>query len=320
MAKEFNIQDYINSLKLSDEEKKVVEAIFAKEENVAEVKRGWNSVSEGSRLADEARAAAQTAAAEKAEADRLKAEAATELEKSRVWNAKMKEYEGNVQQTQAERDALAAEKLAYEQYLESIGVEPSFALSGKQPIKPAATPPPPVKADEPPAPAGDPEFLKRYETFQKQATGAVELLADLPFAIDEVHQRHIALYGKPAPNMMELKAKYLNPQNTRTLMDIAAEDFHFADRQKELDEQALNTRAEQLATEKFEKRMSELHLPSTVIEQIRDSVPVKFASEDFSKNTSRAGEVSAATVPDKDMEAFLQLDAELAAQGIRPGL
>lgn len=331
--KEFDIADYIKSLKLSDDEKKVAEAIFAKPENLAEAKRGWNSVSEGSRLADEARQASATAATEKAaadaakvEAERIKAEALAETEKNRVWFGKLKEYEDGVTRTEAERDAFAVEKAAYEAYLESIGVEPSFALSGKQPIKPGTPPPPPGNGNGNETVFDETKFAellgKQGYVKQSDLQPAAQLMVNLPFELQEVQLRHAELFGKMAPidKIKALQTAYLARENTRPLMDIAAESFHFADRQKELDEQALNERAEQIATEKFEKRMSELHLPAAVIERIRDDVPVKFASDDFSKNTSRAGEVSAANVSDKDMEAFLQLDAELAQQGIRPNL
>lgn len=322
----FELKKYIDSLELSDEERKVAEAIFAKEKNVAEMNRGYAARDEASRLMDEGTKARQLAATERADADRIKAEAAAELEKNRDWANALKKYEPDFIQTTAERDALAQEKAQYEAYLESIGVEPSFALSGKQPIKPPTPPvkdPPPV--NQPPASATiTPEELKRLGLVTaQQMQPAINLLSDIPFQLTALNFKHMELYGKaiPATELNALKDEYLNPQNTRSLTDIAAEKLHFADREKELSEQAINERVKREAEEMYTKRMSELNLPGAGVGMIQpnmDSV-VKFASKGFSENAKRAGDGDTTQVSAEEMQQFLQVDQELAAAGIRPG-
>lgn len=332
--KEFDIAEFLGSLDATDAEKQALQAVFAKEKNVNEVKRGWNSVSEGSRLADEARTAAaaaatekQAAAAEKADADRLKAEAQAETEKNRTWFAGLKKYEGDFTQTKAERDALAAEKLAYEQYLESIGVEPSLALSGKQPIRPNVQPPAAPGNGNGDQPVFDETkfadlLSKQGYVKQSDLQPAAQLMVNLPFELQQVQMRHFELYGKflPPAKIPELQSAYLNPQNSRTLMDIATESLHFADREKEIAEQQLKETAETMAKDMYEKRMSELQLPAAILDRIQSDVPVRFGSEEFAKNTSRATDATAAEVSSRDMQEFLRIDGELAAMNIRPNL
>lgn len=325
----FDLKKYVDSLELDDAEKSAMQKIFAKEKNVAEMNRGYSARDEASRLMDEgtkakteAEVAKQAAATEKAEADRIKAETIALDQKNKDWAAALRKYETETQQTQTERDALAAEKVAYEAYLESIGVEPSFALSGKQPIKPPAPAlkEPPVLVADPPKPVVDPDAMKDYLK-RDDVVPAVNLLSNLPFELSAIHFQHQDLYGKPAPiaEMKKVQEAYLNPQNSRPLSEIAAETFHFADREKELSEQALEERAKTMAQEMYTKRLSELHLPSAAIDQIPSdmSSAVKFASKGFSENSGRATEANTG-VSEEEMQQFLQIDQELAAQGIRP--
>lgn len=322
-AKPFDIQEYVKSLKLSAEDEKAITPILAKPEVVEEIKRGWNSQSESSRLVDEANTIKTQAAAEKAEADRIKAEAATELQKSKAWAEALTKYEGDVTATVAERDALAADKASYEAYLESIGVEPSYALGGRQPVKPPVVQPPAAK--EPPVqqpPAIDPEMLKNYLTTD-QVRPAIGLLSNLPFELNKIQFKHARLYGKELPDaeMDAIQAAYLDPANARSLSDIAAEKLHFGEREKAMEEERFTRLVEERSQELYTKRMSELNLPSAAIDSLTPASvesAVKFASKGFSENSKRANEGDSTQVSAEEMQAFLQVDQELAAAGIRP--
>jgi hypothetical protein len=332
--KEFDIKKFLAGLDLNESERQAAEAIFTKEKNVAEIKRGWNSVSEGSRLVDEAKSLKTQAeadravvAAEKAEAERIRQEATAETEKNRTWAQALKTYEADSQQTQLEREEFAAKNAAYEAYLKELGYNDTTAiLAGRMPAlrQPAPPPPPPASRvpsnEAPPAPGMDTKFIERYEAFESQAGKAVGLLANLPFEIDELQSTHADLYGKriPGAKLMELRGKYLDPQNTRSLMDLAREDLHFADREKELQEQAITERANQMAQEMYQKRMDDLHLPSAVLERAESAPIVQFHSKEFTENGSRAGDLAQGNVDQKQLDAFMTVDAELAAQGIRP--
>lgn len=317
----FDLKKYIDSLELSDEEKKVAETIFAKEKNVAEMNRGYAARDEASRLMDEGTKAQKAAAAERADAERLRTEAAALVEKDRTWATALQKYEGDVETTVAERDALAAEKLKYEAYLESIGVEPSFALSGKQPIKPpapAVKEPPPVQQP----PAFDEKILEGYLKAD-QVRPAVSLLSNLPFELNKIQFKHARLYGKELPDaeMDSIQAAYLDPANTRSLSDIAAEKLHFGEREKAMEEERITRLVEERSQELYTKRMSELNLPSAAIDSLTPASvesAVKFASKGFSENSKRANEGDSTQVSAEEMQAFLQVDQELAAAGIRP--
>lgn len=330
----FDLKKVLDEMKLSAADRTAAEALF-KEGSPAltELQRGYSARDEASRLMDagtaaktEAETLRATAAAEKAEAERIKQEALAETEKNRTWAGALKTYEIDSQQTQLEREEFAAKNLAYEAYLKEIGVTDTAAvLAGRMPAPRVAAPPPPPAArvpgnEPPPAPGMDTKFVERYEAFEKQAGSAVSLLANLPFEIDELQSTHEALYGKriPGAKLMELRGKYLDQQNTKSLMDLAREDFHFADREKELQEQAIEERAKQMAETMFAKRIDELHLPSALLDRTTAEPIVQFGSKEFTENGARATESIASTVDQKQLDAFIAADAELAAAGIRP--
>lgn len=324
-AKPFDINEYVKSLKLSPEDEKAMAAIVAKPEVAEEIKRGWNSQSESSRLVDEANQTRTAAAAEKAEADRIKAEADAAIKANQDWAAALKQYEPANMAVAAERDALTAEKLAYEAYLRDvIGIAPSLVLDGKEPIKPTPVTkePPPV---QPPTPATlTPEDMKRMGLLTaNQVQPAIDLLGNIPFELTALNFEHMELYGKPIPSteLAGLKTEYMNPKNERSLADIAGEKFHFAERRTQLAEQALTTRAETMAAEMYKKRMDDLQLPSVAVGEIPanlDSV-VHFNSKGFTENSKRPAE-SMAGISAEEMSEFLQLDKQLADQNIRPTL
>lgn len=322
-AKPFDMKEYIKSLKLSDEEEKALAPIFAKPEVEAEIKRGWNSQSESSRLVDEANAVKTAAEAEKAEALRIKTEAEAETTKNRGWADALKKYETDTQATAAEKDALAIKNAAYEKYLENIGVQPSYALEGVELPKPPVKQEPPVNQP----PAIDPALFDGYvkkEDYYKEVAPAVKLLSNLPFELTTLNFKHMELYGKPVPSteLNAVQQEYLDPKNVRSLSDIAAERLHFADREKELSEQAINERVKKEAEEMFTKRMSELQLPGASIDAISanggiDQSALHFSSKAFAENAKRASS-SDAGVSAEEIQMFIEADAELAAKGIRP--
>lgn len=324
-AKPFDIKEYIKSLKLSEEEEKALTPILEKPERVEEIKRGWNSQSESSRLVDEANTVKTAAATEKAEADRIKAEATTELEKNRGWATALQKWEADAKAAMATNTALTEEKTAYEAYLRSIGVEPEFALEGKKPITP------PAPRQEPPVPdpnkpaTVDPKQFESYlkkEDYYKEVTPTVKLLADLPFELTRLNFKHMALYGKPVADadLEVIQKTFLSPQNQRSLSDIAAENLHFAERETAMAEESLTKRAETMANEMYTKRMSELNLPGAAIDQIQPDMSsvVRFSSKEFSENAGRAGQAQAGTISPEEMQQFLEIDRELASQNIRP--
>lgn len=331
----FDQKKYIDSLDLDDAQKAVMQQIFAKEKNVAEMNRGYAARDEASRLMDEgtkaktdAEAIKQASAAEKADADRIKAEAEAELTKNRGWADALKKYETDTQQTATEKAELEVKAQAYENYLKTIGVEPAFALEGVD--LPKAKPPAPRQ--EPPVPAPiaapviDEEMLAKLGYAKREEVGrAATLLANLPFELNDVNARHRELYGKDAPatELKKVREAFLNEQNTRALSEIAAESFHFEDRQKELDEIAINERVNKQAEEMFTKRMSELQLPGSSIDAIAanrggiDETTLKFASKGFADNAKRSSSNDAG-VSAEEMAMFMEADAELATKGIRP--
>lgn len=325
-AKPFDINEYVKSLKLSHEDEKAMAAIVAKPEVAEEIKRGWNSQSESSRLVDEANQTRTAAAAEKAEADRIKAEADAAIKANQDWAAALLQYEPANIAVAAERDALTEEKLAYEAYLRDvIGIAPSLVLDGKEPIKPTpVTKEPPVN-NQPPAPATlTPEDLKRMGLLTaNQVQPAIDLLGNIPFELTALNFEHMELYGKPIPSteLAGLRTEFMNPKNERSLADIAAEKFHFAERRTQLSEQALVARAQTMADEMYKKRMDDLQLPSVAVGEIPanlDSV-VHFNSKGFTENSKRPAE-GMAGISAEEMGEFLQFDKQLADQNIRPTL
>ena len=324
----FDTKKYIDSLDLDDAQKAVMTAVFAKEKNVAEMTRGFAARDEASRLMDEgtkaqkeAEALRLAATADKTEAERLRAEAAALVEKDRTWAEQLSKYETDTQATHLERDALAAEKLAYEAYLkDTIGIEPSLVLGGKQPIAPPKPREPIVPVPDPTKPAIDPDMMKGYLKTE-EIVPAVQLLSNLPFELNKIQFKHARLYGKEVPDteMDAIQTAFLNPENRRALGDIAAEHLHFTEREKALAEEALNTRAETMAQEKYEARMSALNLPGAAVESIQPNIEstVHFASKGFSEN-SRRPSAGMAGVSAEDMAEFLQVNEQLNAQGIRP--
>lgn len=332
----FDIKKLIDSWNLNASERQAAEAMFAEGSPAFEdLKRGYSARDEASRLMDEGAKAKTEAeklaaqiAADKAEAERIRQEAIAETEKNRTWAQALKTYEVDSQQTQIEREEFAAKSAAYEAYLKEIGVTDTAAvLAGRMPApRQSATPPAPPPArvpgngDQPPAQGIDPKFIERYEAFEKQAGSAVSLLANLPFQIEELQLTHEALYGKriPAAKIMEMRDKYLNPQNTKALMDIGREELHFAEREKELQEQAITERANQMAQEMYQKRIDELHLPSALLDQAEAKPIVQFHSKEFTENVKRAGDLAQGNVDQAQLDAFMQANEELAQQGIRP--
>jgi hypothetical protein len=333
----FDPKKLIEGWGLNETQRQAAEALLAEPKVAEDLKRGYSAREEASRLMDEGTAAkteAETiraaAAAEKAEAERIKQEALAIDSKNKTWAEALKIYEAESQQTQLEREEFAAKSAAYEAYLKEIGVTDTAAvLAGRMPAprQPAPVVNPPTKVpgngnEPPPASAMDTKFLERYEAFEKQAGNAVGVLANLPFEIEELQSTHEALYGKriPGAKIMELRAKYLDAQNTKALMEIAREDFHFAEREKELQEQAIEERAKQMAQEMYQKRIDDLHLPSALLDQAETQPTVQFHSKEFTENGSRAGDLAQSTVDQKQLDAFLAVDAELAAHGIRPSV
>lgn len=328
-AKPFDINEYIKSLKLSDEEEKAMRPILEKPERLEEIKRGWNSQSESSRLVDEANTLKTAAAAEKAEADRIKAEAEAALAKNQTWHDALKLYEGETQATKVARDALAEEKelltaknAGYEAYLKSLNVDPMSALEGVHLPKLPVRQEPPVLEPKATAPVFDEETMKKYGLVTaKQVQPAIDLLGNIPFQLTALNFRHMELYGKPMPSteLDALRTDYLNPQNTRSLDEIAAEKFHFADREKALAAEALEKEASRRAEEMFTKRMSELNLPSAALDSLTPGSlenAARFASETFAKNSGRAAEANATQIGQEEMQAFLQVNEELAQKGV----
>jgi len=215
---EFKIEDYIKSLNLqTDEEKKAAELLFAKPERVEEVKRGWNTVQEGSRIVTEAQTLKQQAeAAQRAAAEK---EAA-----NKAWFDSLKKYEDDAKAT-------ADKATAYEKYLADMGLTPEAVLTG------SGVQPPARKAAEP---AMDTKFLEENKQFRDQVTATATLLADLPFELQAISNRHVELYGTvPPPAVMrELKGKFLDPSNTKPLMEIASAELHFGEREKQAERAA----------------------------------------------------------------------------------
>lgn len=320
-AKPFDINEYIKSLKLSEEEEKAMRPILEKPERVEEIKRGWNSQSESSRLVDEASTLKTAAAAEKAEAVRIKEEAEAERARNTGWADALKKYEADTQATAREKDKLAAEKEGYEAYIKSLGIDPSLALEGAR----ISAPPVPIAPAPAPAPAPiDPKLFEGYvkkEDYYKEVAPAVRLLSDLPFELNAVQFRHMELYQKAAPVdvMRQVQQKFLDPANKRPLSEIAAEEFHFADREKALSDEALEKEATRRADEMFTKRMSELNLPSATLDTLTPGSvenAAKFASDGFAKNSGRATDANSTQIGAEEMQAFLQADQELAGKGV----
>lgn len=294
---EFKIEDYIKSLNLqTEEEKKAAELLFAKPERVEEVKRGWNSVSEGSRLATEAQQA--KAAAEAAQRAAVEKEAA-----NKAWFDSLKKYED-----QAKVDADKA--TAYERYLQDMGLEPSTVLAG------SGAQPPAKRAAEP---VMDTRFLDDQKQFRDQVTATATLLADLPFELQAISNKHFQLYGTvPPPDVMAaLKGKFLDPANTKPLMEIAGAELHFADREKQVADEALEKRVEQMLAEKTMKWESEHKLPTGALSAAEAEPAVNMTSEKFASKIKRSSEADVGRVSERDMAAFMQAEQELAASNIR---
>ncbi len=325
MAKEFDINEYIASLNLSEDEKKAVAPVFARPEVVAEVKRGWHSKAEGSALMNEVSTSRAAVAAEKAEAEQIRAAAEQKLKENQDWAVALKQYEPTNMAIEAERNALAEESRTLQTYLRDvIQINPSLVLDGKEPIKPTpVTKEPPVI--QPPTPATiTPEEMKKMGLLTaQQVQPAIDLLGSIPFRLAAADAEHKELYGKsiPAAELEAMGVEFMNPKNERSLADIAAERFHFAERRGQLAEQALSERATVMANEMYKKRMDDLQLPSVAVGEIpanMDSV-VHFNSKGFTENSRRPAE-GMAGISAEEMNEFLQFDKQLAEQGMRPTL
>lgn len=293
---EFKIEDYIKSLNLqTDEEKKAAELLFAKPERVEEVKRGWHSVSEGSRLVTEAQAA--KAAAETAQ------RAATEKDAAnKTWFEQLKKYEA---------DALADKDKAnaYETYLKDMGLEPATVLAGN------GGQPPARKAAEP---VMDPKFIEENKQFQARTAATAKLLADLNFDLTVASNRHFELFGKmPPPEVvMQLKDEFLNPQNQKGFSALAAEKFHFGEREKQMQDAELEKRVEQMLAEKTTAWESAHKLPTGALSAAEVEPAVNMTSDKFASEIKRSSDNDVSRVSDRDMAAFQAAEAELAGMNI----
>ncbi len=294
---EFKIEDYIKSLNLqTDDEKKAAELLFAKPERVEEVKRGWNSVSEGSRLATEAQQA--------------KAQAEAAQRKAAEGDAANKAYFDTLKKYEAESEDAKVKKVAYEAYLKDMGLEPAAVLAG------AGVQPPARKAAEP---AMDQRFIDENKQFQAQVTATAQMLADLPFELQAISNKHFQLYGTvPPPEVMtELKGKFLDPNNRQPLMEIATAQLHFTDREKQMADEALNRRTDELVAEKIQKWESEHKLPTGALAAAETEPLVNMTSEKFANEVKRSSDADVGNVSERDLSAFAQAEQELAQAGIR---
>jgi hypothetical protein len=294
---EFKIEDYIKSLNLqTDDEKKAAELLFAKPERVEEVKRGWNSVSEGSRLVTEA----QTA---KAAAEAAQRKAADDAAANKAWFDSLKKYESDSEDAKAK-------KTAYEAYLTDVGIPLEAALSGN-----GVTPP----ARKVEAPVADTKMLDEQRQFQAQVTATAQLLADIPFELQAISNKHFQLYGTvPPPDVMSaLKGKFLDPNNKQPLMEIASADLHFSAREKQLADADLEKRVEQMLAEKTTAWESAHKLPTGALSAAEVEPAVNMTSDKFASEVKRSSDNDVNRVSDQAMAAFLATDAELAGAGIR---
>lgn len=297
MANEFNKEEWMKSLNLtSDEEKKAAELLLGNPERVKEIQRGWNSVSEGSRLAQEAQQAKAAAEAARVAAEQKDLTNKAYFDSLRKW----------------ETDALADKDkaTAYEAYLKDMGLEPATVLAGNGGLPPAR------RSAEP---AIDPKFLEENKNFQAQTAATAKLLADLNFDLAVASNRHYELFGKmpPADAVMQLKTEFLSAQNQKGFTDLAAEKFHFGDRQKQLDEEALQRRTDELVAEKITKWESEHKLPTGALSAAEVEPAVNMTSDKFASEVKRSSDNDVSRVSDRDMAAFLAADSELAGTGVR---
>lgn len=304
MANEFNKDEWMKSLNLqTEDEKKAAELLLANPERVKEIQRGWNSVSEGSRLAAEAQRA-------KAEADAAKLAAEEKAKNTDTYFQTLTQWEKDEKKTLA---AETARRTAYEAYLKDIGVEPETALS----IAGAGVQPSARKASEP---VIDPKIFEEQKLLREQVTATASMLADLPFELQMISNKHAELYnGKlPPPEVMsKLKETYLNPQTTKPLMTLAAEEFHFADREKQLADEQLEKRVEQMLAEKTMKWESEHKLPTGALSAAETEPAVNMTSEKFASDIKRSSDADISLVSERDLAAFAAAEQDLAASGIR---
>lgn len=294
---EFKIEDYIKSLNLqTDEEKKAAELLFAKPERVEEVKRGWSSVSEGSRLAQEAQQA-------KAAAEAAQRAAAAKDEANKVWFDQLKKYEDDSKAT-------ADKATAYEAYLKDMGLEPATVLAG------TGVQPPARRQAEP---AMDQKFIAENKEFQDRVAATATMLADIPFELQAISNKHFQLYGTvPPPDVMRgLKEKFLNPQNKQPLMEIAAADLHFSEREKQMQDADLEKRVNQMLAEKTTAWESAHKLPTGALSAAEQEPAVNMTSDKFASEVKRSSDNDVNRVSDQAMAAFLAAESELAAAGIR---
>lgn len=280
----------------NDEQKKLVEQLFSDEKNQEVLSERYMMRSDYSKAQDETKAA-------KAAAEAAQRKAADDAAANKAWFDSLKKYEEDVK-------ADSAKAAAYEAYLKDMGLEPATVLAG------SATPPPARKDT---APVIDPKIYEEQKTLRDQVTSTAQLLANLPFELQTISNEHFRLFGvmPPAATINAVKEKFLNPQNTKPLTELASEEFHFGDRQKQLEEEALNKRVEQMLAEKTVEWESKHKLPAGALAAAESEPAVNMTSEKFATDIKRSTDADVGNVSERDLAAFQAAELELAQSGIR---
>jgi len=117
--------------------------------------------------------------------------------------------------------------------------------------------------------------------------------------------------------MRELKGKFLDPTNTKPLMEIASAELHFGEREKQVADEALEKRVEQMLAEKTMKWESEHKLPTGALSAAETEPAVNMTSEKFASEVKRSSENDINRVSERDVAAFQAAEQELAGLGIR---
>jgi hypothetical protein len=280
----------------NDEQKALIEKLFSSEKNQEALSEKYMMRSDYSKAQDETKAA--KAAAEAAQRAAAEKEAA-----NKAWFDSLKKYED-----QAKADA--EKNAAYEKYLADMGLEPAAVLTG------SGVQPPARKAAEP---TMDTKFLEENKQFQAQTAATAQLLANLPFELQAVTNEHFRLFGTvpPVEVLNGLRDKFLDQHNTKPLMDIATAELHFGDRRKQLDEEALQRRTDELVNEKIQKWESEHKLPTGALSAAETEPAVNMTSEKFASEVKRSSENDINRVSERDLAAFAAVEQDLAGVGIR---
>lgn len=300
MAKNVELEKLLEGLTLTDEEKKVVEGVYGKPENLEVASRRYLRRDEGTRLTQEAATA-------KAEAEALRLRSDEEIRKSEAHMQAMSEWEtGKLAEFTTKEQALEAERLRFRAALLNGGIDPESEEGKRLAADNAAKPPAAFDYKQ-----ADAKYLDR-DTAKVLADVAVTL----PLAMAGIQARHRKLFGADADADwagFQAIAKDNLLKKSIPVDQTAEEFFKFGEKEEAAKAATLEARLRSEIDEEYRTKYQQAQLSGQQV--VRDPNDRLFTQE-FAERTKDSKQTEAAE--DKTaLDHFLTVNAELERSGIR---